>query len=175
MIKSIIIMILVASVLSTTNTASAHFFGETTTFGKYQVIFQPFPSIPTTGDNRTTLNFSILEEGANIPVFATVIVSDQSGEIFRSPTRLYEFSDITIPYTFESDGDYLISIEVLINGDPEYGTDPLVASYPISIGPDILPPFDTLILYYIFPPSAAIAAVMIYLDYRKKSTKKKLL
>jgi hypothetical protein len=81
----------------------------------------------------------------------------------------YEFSDITIPFTFPKEGDYIVTVEFKINGDPVYGKKPLKADFDLpAANPNQLIPLDELIIYYVIPASIAIAGVTIYLRRKGK-------
>jgi len=139
------------------NLAYGHFFGATQDVDGYQVVFAPYPSNPTAGSNSTLLNFSVLENGDR-----------QSGDVVGQVAyRLYEFSDITIPYTFEDTGRYVVTLQTRIIGDEKYQADPLVASFDISVGNQFIP-FDELMLFYVTPAAIAIAGITIYLHSKKK-------
>jgi hypothetical protein len=148
----------------------AHFFGATKNVDNYQVIFAPSPSTPVVGDNSTSINFSILENNTNIYNIqsAVVITEKNSGRIIEQiPYRVYEFSDITLPYTFQNATDYTITLQTRITGDEKYQNTPLVASFDISVGNQLIP-FDELMLFYVTPATIAIAAIAIYLHSKKK-------
>jgi len=134
------------------------------------VVFAPNPSTPLPGDNSTLLNFSVLENNTdniyNIQA-AVVIAEKQSGNIVSQiPYRPYEFSDITIPYTFNDTGDYTVTLYTRIIGDEKYQASPLVASFDISVGNQL--PFDELMLFYVTPAAVAIAGIAVYLRSRRK-------
>lgn len=152
------------------NLAYGHFFGATQDVDGYQVVFAPYPSNPTAGSNSSLLNFSVLENGDNIyNIHSAVVVTDrQSGDVVGQVAyRLYEFSDITIPYTFEDTGRYVVTLQTRIIGDEKYQADPLVASFDISVGNQFIP-FDELMLFYVTPAAIAIAGITIYLHSKKK-------
>jgi hypothetical protein len=66
-------------------------------------------------------------------------------------------------------GDYLVTVEIKINGDPTYGDSPLRANFDISASnPNQVIPFDELIVYYVIPGSAVMSALAVYLKKRKK-------
>jgi hypothetical protein len=153
-----------------TGVAYGHFFGATKNIDNYQVIFAPNPSTPIAGDNSTSLNFSVLENNANIyNIYAAMVVTEkQSGDIIaQMPYKLQEFSDITIPYTFNDTGTYVVTLQTRIAGDEKYQNNPLVASFDISVGNQLIP-FDELMLFYVTPATVAIAGIMIYLHSKKK-------
>src|ERR671914_164636 len=150
--------------------AYGHFFGATKNIDNYQVIFAPNPSTPIAGDNSTSLNFSVLENNANIyNIYTAMVVTEkQSGDIIgQVPYRFQEFSDITIPYTFNDTGTYIVTLQTRIAGDEKYQKDPLVASFDISVGNQFIP-LNELMLFYVAPATAAIAGIAIYLHSKKK-------
>ncbi|HUG96447.1 MAG TPA: hypothetical protein VMJ94_02815, partial [Nitrososphaera sp.] len=154
------------------NLAYGDFFGATQDIDGYQVVFAPYPSNPVAGSNSTLLNFSVLGDGDNIyNIHSAVVVTDrQSGDIVgQVPYRLYEFSDIKIPYTFNDNGRYVVTLQTRIIGDDKYQVDPLVASFDISVGNQFIP-FDELMLLYVTPAAVAIAGITIYLHEKKRSS-----
>ena len=148
----------------------AHFFGTTKNVDNYQVIFAPSPSTPVAGDNSTLLNFSVLENNANVyNLYVAMVVTDkQSGNIIgQIPYKFQEFSDITVPYMFNETGTYVVTLQTRITGDEKYQNTPLVASFDISVGNQLIP-FDELMLFYVTPATAAVAGIAIYLHSKKK-------
>jgi hypothetical protein len=89
------------------------------------------------------------------------------------PYKFYEFSDITFPYKFRNNTDYIATFEARINGDPKYQDNPLVSNFDISVGNNknafkVTIPFVQLMLYYVTPAAAAIAGITIYVFSKKK-------
>ena len=171
-ISIIIISFILAGVvfIGDTEVTYAHFFGATKNVDNYQVIFAPSPSTPVVGDNSTSLNFSVLENNTNIyNVYVAMVVTEkQSSEIIgQIPYKLQEFSDITIPYTFNETGTYVVTLQTRITGDEKYQNTPLAASFDISVGNQLIP-FDELMLFYVTPATAAVAGIAIYLHSKKK-------
>lgn len=167
---SFIVLAICIIVIIQTGVAYGHFFGATKNIDNYQIIFAPNPSTPIAGDNSTSLNFSVLENNANIyNIYAAMVVTEkQSGDIIgQIPYRFQEFSDITIPYSFNDTGTYVVTLQTRIAGDEKYQEDPLVASFDISVGNELIP-FDELMLFYVAPATAAIAGIAIYLHSKKK-------
>ena len=166
MIRALFFILAVAAAAQA-DLAYGHFFGDTKSIDKYQVVFAPNPSNPAPGDN-STLNFSVLENNTNIyNIHAAVVITDQSGDVVdQIPYRLYEFSDITVPYTFQDAGDYVVTLQTRIIGDEKYQAGPLVTSFDISVGNQV--PFDELMLLYVTPAAVAIAGITIYLRSKKK-------
>ena len=152
---------------------SGHFFGATKNIGDYQIIFAPYPALPFAGDNSTLLNFSILDkENQNVNnIFASLIIKNNvNGSIIQNtPFRFYEFSDITIPYTFKDIGDYQVSLLVRINGDPKYSQTPISADFDISAtNPNQVIPTHELVAYYLLPALSAVAIFVAFLKHKNK-------
>jgi hypothetical protein len=167
-----LLFIIIVICISATQTAIAygHFFGATKKVDDYVVIFAPQPSTPIASDNSTSLNFSVLENNTNIyNIYAAAMITEkQSGNIIgQVPYKLYEFSDITIPYTFNDTGNYVVTLQTRITGHEKYQASPLVASFDISVSNQLIP-FDELMLFYVTPVAAAIAGIAIYLHSKKK-------
>jgi hypothetical protein len=158
--------------------AYGHFFGENITRDGYQVVFQPFPFAPMAGDN-TTLNFSILdEENLNIHnIFSALVIKDQESNetIAQIPYKQYMYSDITIPYKFSNNSEYLVTLETRIIGDPKYQAQPLTATFELIVGDQTAEYFKTIMLYFVTPVCAAIiVAVLIYeLHWKKKKARER--
>ena len=124
--------------------AYAHFYGgNTVNIDKYEILFVPYPTTPTivSGNNNnssiTKLNFSVLENNSNIyNIYSALIIMKKGSDptvIAQYPYKLYEFSDITIPYAFNETGDYKIMLSTRIQGDPKYQAQPLEASFDLSV------------------------------------------
>lgn len=156
--------------------AYAHFFGENITRDGYQVVFQPFPFAPMAGDN-TTLNFSILdEENLNIHnIFSALIIQDKKTNetIAQVPYRQYMYSDITFPYKFSNNSEYLLTLETRIIGDPKFQTQPLTASFDLIVGDQTSEYFKMIMIYFVTPVCAAIiGAILIYeLQWKRKKAR----
>ena len=153
--------------------ADAHFFGATKIVNGYQIVFQPAPSVPLAGDNSTLLNFSVLDkDNQNVNnIFASLIIKEKnSGNVVKVfPFKFYEFSDLTFPFSFKEIGDYVVTLQTKINGDPFYGDNPLSVDFDLSAGnPNQIIPFDELIIYYVIPASIVILAIAIYLRRKNK-------
>jgi hypothetical protein len=157
--------------------AYGHFFGENITRDGYQVVFQPFPFAPMAGDN-TTLNFSILdEENMNIHnIFSALIIKDKESNetIAQIPYKQYMYSDITIPYKFSNNSEYLVTLETRIIGDPKYQAQPLTATFDLIVGDQTAEYFKMIMLYFVTPVCASIiVAILIYELYWKKKKGKR--
>ena len=128
----------IASSVRPPQPAEAHFYGGVTKdlADGYQVLFVPFPGTPNAGDNSTTLNFSILQDGFNVDnVYVSFTIKERdSGSVEEQvPYKFYEFSDITIPYNFQKIATYVITVETRVNGDSKYQANPLVADFEIRV------------------------------------------
>jgi len=153
--------------------ADAHFFGATKIVNGYQIVFQPAPSVPLAGDNSILLNFSVLDkDNQNVNnIFASLIIKEKnSGNVVKVfPFKFYEFSDLTFPFSFKKIGDYVLTLQAKINGDPIYGDNPLSVDFDLSAGnPNQIIPFDELITYYVIPATIVILAIAIYLKRKNK-------
>ena len=169
-LSSFSILLAICILVIQTEVAYGHFFGATKNIDNYQVVFAPNPSTPIAGDNSTSLNFSVLENNSNIySIYAAMVVTEkQSGDIIaQMPYKFQEFSDITIPYTFNDTGTYVVTLQTRIAGDEKYQDSPLVASFDISVGNQLIP-FDELMLFYVTPATVVIAGIVIYLHSKKK-------
>src|ERR687889_421122 len=159
--------------------AYAHIFTDTPNtitknIDKYQIVFLPFPNIPLVNDNSTKLNFSLMENKTDVyNVFVSLIIMDRSsGNVVEQiPYKFHEFGDITVPYTFHNVGDYIITFQARINGDPKYEVTPLTASFDISVVNPSEIPFIAWIIS-LTPIIAAIAGIVIYIDFFKKKNSK---
>jgi hypothetical protein len=136
----------------------------------YQIVFLPFPNIPLANDNSTKLNFSLIKNKTDVyNVFVSLIIKDRnSGNVVEQiPYKFYEFGDITLPYTLQNVGDYIITFHARINGDPKYEVNPLIANFDISVVKPGEIPFIAWIIS-LTPIIAAIAGIVIYMDFFKK-------
>jgi hypothetical protein len=153
--------------------AYGHFFGENITRDGYQVVFQPFPFAPVAGEN-TTLNFSILdEENLNIHnIFSALIIKEKESNqtVEQIPYKRYIYSDITFPYKFSNNSDYLITLETRVIGDPKYQTQPLIATFNLVVGDQTSEYFKSIMIYFVTPVCVAIIiAILVYELYWKKN------
>jgi hypothetical protein len=155
----------------------AHIFSDTENaitknIDKYQVVFLPFPSVPLPNDNSTKLNFSLLENNTDVyNVFVSLIIKDKESAniVEQIPYKFYEFGDITLPYTFQNVSDYIITFQARINGDPKYEANPLIANFDISVMSGEIPFIGWMVA--LIPIIAAIAGIVIYLDFSRRERK----
>jgi hypothetical protein len=146
------------------NHAYGHFIGgETKTIGNYKVLFLISPPKPIVGDSSTKINFSILDKDQNKDIksiFAALTIREKdSGKIvYKTPFRLYQFGDITFPYTFQNNTNYQLELQTKISGDPKYENKPLVANFDIS---PLGPIFPAGIDQFIIPSITAVGVILV--------------
>jgi hypothetical protein len=155
--------------------AYAHIFSDTPNtitknIDNYLIVFLSYPNIPLVNDNSTRLNFSLTENKTDVyNVFVSLIIKERnSGNVVEQiPYKFYEFGDITFPYTFQKVGDYVVTVQTRINGDPKYEVNPLIANFDISVVKPGEIPFNVWVIS-LTPIVAAIAGIVIYVDFFKK-------
>jgi hypothetical protein len=155
--------------------AYAHIFSDTPNtitknIDNYLIVFLSYPNIPLVNDNSTRLNFSLTENKTDVyNIFVSLIIKERSsGNVVEQiPYKFYEFGDITFPYTFQKVGDYVVTVQTRINGDPKYEVNPLIANFDISVVKPSEIPFNVWVIS-LTPIVAAIAGIVIYVDFFKK-------
>ncbi|HJS83068.1 MAG TPA: hypothetical protein VJ742_09575 [Nitrososphaera sp.] len=173
MVRSTILALAVIALIFQIGQADAHFFGETKQVDNYQIIFMPYPTFPVAGSNSTYLNFSFLDNGSNIfNIYSALVITQKNSEtpIEQLPYRLYEFSDISIPYAFAEPGDYTVTLQTRITGDEKYQAVPLEATFELTVDTPNRQgiPIDELMLFYVTPAAVAIAGIAIYMHSKRK-------
>jgi len=157
--------------MTSSNIASAHFLGSVKNVGDYQIVFQSSPRY-VSADQKTSLNFSILDKkNSNInSVYAALVMKEKSsGRIVEQmPYQFHEFSDLSIPYAFHNNTDYVITLLArLNNGDQKYLSNPLVADFEMSVGKTtIVSPNE--ILLPVIPITMALVGVILFLFKKRK-------
>ncbi|MDP8887218.1 MAG: hypothetical protein M3M91_05445, partial [Thermoproteota archaeon] len=101
---------------------------------------------------------------------AVIIIEKNSGRIVEQiPYRVYESSDITLPFTFQNTTDYTITLLKRITGDEKYQATPLVASFDIAVVDySSLIAFNELVLFYVTPVTLVITGIIIYQHVKGK-------
>jgi hypothetical protein len=92
----------------------------------------------------------------------------------QTPFRFYEFSDISFPYEFGTNSNYVVIFDATLNGDPLYQRNLLSASFDLFVGTRTLGiHFDKAVLLYGIPTAIIVPiGLAIYHRYRKKGTKR---
>ena len=180
---SFLIFDLQYTIVSNSNIAYAHIFSDTENSitknvdGKYQVAFLSYPPTPLVNDTSTKLNFSIMENSTDVPnIFTSLIILDKNTKsiIEQTPYKFHEFGDVTYPYTFLNDGEYTAVVQAKINGNPKYESNPLKASFDVSVhnmekSSNL---FSQIMLFYVTPIMAVIVGTIIYIDRKREKRKK---
>jgi len=128
--------------------AQAHLLGTVKQVDNYQVSFQQTPQFSSAGE-KTTMHFAVLQDNAvanNVNV-AVQIQDKESGKVVEQmPYTLHEISDITVPYTFQNNADYIVKLMMRMeDGNPEHMAKPLTADFDVSIKPtSVISPMELL-------------------------------
>jgi hypothetical protein len=175
------LLLLIATDIPHISKAYAHFIGgETKTIDNYQILFLLSPPKPVVGDNSTKLNFSVLDKEENTDVkliFAALTIKEKEEDtdtiVHQVPYKLYEFGDITFPYTFKNNTNYEAILQVRISGDPKYESTPLTASFfDISaVNPISALPFDQLMTYYVIPITIVLGGIVVAMTLLRRRIK----
>jgi hypothetical protein len=173
------LLLLIATDIPHISKAYAHFIGgETKTIDNYQILFLLSPPKPVVGDNSTKLNFSVLDKEENTDVkliFAALTIKEKDTDtiVHQVPYKLYEFGDITFPYTFKNNTNYEAILQVRISGDPKYESTPLTASFfDISaVNPISALPFDQLMTYYVIPITIVLGGIVVAMTLLRRRIK----
>jgi hypothetical protein len=176
--SSVLVIITTLLLLIAIGKAYAHFIGgETKTIDNYQILFLLSPPKPVVGDNSTKLNFSVLDKEENTDVkliFAALTIKEKDTDtiVHQVPYKLYEFGDITFPYTFKNNTDYEAILQVRISGDAKYENTPLTASFNISaVNPISALPFDQLMTYYVIPITIVLGGIVVAMTLLRRRIK----
>ncbi len=83
------------------------------------------------------------------------------------PYRFYESSDISIPYTFDDNSDYVATLLTRIMDDSKYLATPLQVDFDIPVGQaTIMSPNELLLM--VVPFTSALVGGIIFLFKKKK-------
>jgi hypothetical protein len=142
---------------------------------KYQIAFQIYPKFAR-ADQDTTLHFSIVDDkGSNlVGVYAALVMKEKEGGaiVEQMPYRFYESGDISIPYKFHDNNDYIATLFTRISGDSKYLATPLQADFDIPVGQTTtISPNELLSM--VIPFTSGLVGSIIFL-FIKKGKKKKL-
>lgn len=136
---------------------------------KYQIAFLLYPKFASAGQNAT-LHFSILDEnGYNlVGVYAALVMKEKEpGTIVEQmPYRFYESSDISIPYKFDDNSDYVATLLTRITGDSKYLATPLQADFDIPVGQTTtISPNELLLM--VIPFTSALVGGLVFVLKKK--------
>ncbi|MDQ3840546.1 MAG: hypothetical protein M3297_14910 [Thermoproteota archaeon] len=159
--------------------AYAHIFSDTENAvtknvdGRYQVSFLPYPAGLKVNDTSTRLNFSIMKNNTDASnLFTSLVITDKNtGDIVeQTPYKFHEVGDVTYPYTFRRNGEYNVGIQAKLNGDPEYESSPLMASFDVSVQDmeKMINSLQQIMLFYLTPALAAIVGSIIYIQHKRQ-------
>jgi hypothetical protein len=128
--------------------AQAHLLGNIKVVDNYQVSFQQIPQFTSAGEN-TTLHLSVVKDSAVVgnANMALKITEKESGKVVEQvPYKLHEISDITVPYTFQNNTDYVVSLMMRVDdGKPEHMAKPLTTDFDVSVKPtSVIQPTELL-------------------------------
>lgn len=140
---------------------------------KYQIAFQPYPKLVSAGQD-STLHFSILDESKSnlIGIYAALVMKEkETGKVVEQmPYRFYETSDISIPYKFHDNSNYVATLLTRINDDSKYASTPLQADFDIPVRQTTtISPNDFLLM--VVPFTAALGGSIMFLFKKKKNIK----
>jgi hypothetical protein len=156
---------------------NAHIFTDTEgavskNIDRYKVTFLPSPVFPIANDTNTKLNFSIVENNSDVTgVFAAVAIKekDTGNIIMQFPYRFYEFADISFPFTFTKNNNYIVSLQARINGDPTYYTTPLSADFEVTTSDKNII-FNEAMAYISIILALIIVITFLFFDFRRKKS-----
>jgi ABC-type cobalt transport system substrate-binding protein len=134
---------------------------------KYQMAFQLFPKFASAGQNAT-LHFDILDEkGSNlVGVYAALVMKEKEDGaiVHQMPYRFYESSgNISMPYKFDDNSDYVATLLTRINDDPKYLATPLQADFDIPIEQTIVMSPHELLPQLVLVASGIIGGIVFAL------------
>jgi len=137
---------------------------------KYQVAFQLYPKFAS-ANQSATLHFSVLDKNSSSvnSVYAAMVMKEKgSGEIVEQvPYRFYEAGDISIPYKFHDNEDYVATLLTRVDGDPKHEAAPLQVDFDVPVGQTtVMSPTDLALM--VVPFAAALAGGIIFM-LRKKA------
>jgi len=137
---------------------------------RYQIAFQLYPKYASAGQGAT-LHFSVLDKNSSSvnSVYAAMVMKEKgSGEIVEQvPYRFYEAGDISIPYRFHDNEDYVATLLTRVDGDPKHEAAPLQVDFDVPVGQaTVMSPTDLALM--VVPFAAALAGGIMFV-LRKKT------
>jgi hypothetical protein len=132
----------------------------------YQVSFLLYPKFASAGQNAT-MHFDILNNNNSnlVGVHAALVMKEkETGTIVEQiPYKFYESSNISIPYEFDDNSDYVATLLTRIEGDSKYLASPLQADFDIPVGQAIIMSPNELLPQLVLVASAIIGGIVFAL------------
>jgi hypothetical protein len=133
---------------------------------KYQIAFQLYPKFVSAGQNAT-LHFDIRDgNGSNlVGVYAALVMKEKElGTIDEQmPYRFYESNDISIPYKFDDNSDYVATLLTRVASESKYLATPLQADFDIPVGQTTtMSPNELLPMVVLFTSALAGGIVFVF-------------
>lgn len=145
---AILVLVAVPLLQQPGHLAHAHLLGIVKQVDNYQVSFQQTPQFASAGQ-KTEMHFGVLQN--NVPVgnvnVAVEIKEKESGKVVEQmPYKLHELSDITIPYTFPENADYVVNLLIRMDdGNKDHMVKPLTTDFDVSVKPtSVIQPAELL-------------------------------
>jgi hypothetical protein len=128
--------------------AQAHLLGTVKQVDNYQVSFQQTPAFVAAGQ-QTMMHFGVVQNNApigNVNVAAQIKEKESGKIIGQIPYKLHELSDISIPYTFPENTNYVVNLQMRIDdGNPQHMSKPLSTDFDVSVKPtSVIQPYELL-------------------------------
>jgi hypothetical protein len=79
---------------------------------------------------------NIVDENGDLKnIYSSVIISNKknSSIVFQTPFKFYTIGDISLPFSFPDNGDYIVSLLTKINGDRNYERVPIIANFDLKV------------------------------------------
>jgi hypothetical protein len=132
----------------------------------YQVSFLLYPKFASAGQNAT-MHFDILNNNNSnlVGVHAALVMKEkETGTIVEQiPYKFYESSNISIPYEFDDNSDYVATLLTRIEGDTKYLASPLQADFDVPVGQAIIMSPNELLPQLVLVASAIIGGIVFAL------------
>jgi hypothetical protein len=136
---------------------------------RYQIAFQLHPKFAS-ANQSAVLHFSVLENSSGVDgVHAAMVMKEkETGEIVEQvPYRFYASGDVSIPYRFDENEDYVATLLTRVDGDPKHQAAPLQADFDIPVGQaTVMSPTDLALM--VVPFAAALAGGLVFLLRKKR-------
>jgi hypothetical protein len=132
----------------------------------YQVSFLLYPKFASAGQNAT-MHFDILNKSNSnlVGVHAALVMKEkETGKIVEQmPYKFYESTNISMPYEFDDNSDYVATLLTRIEGDTKYLASPLQADFDIPVGQAIIMSPNELLPQLVLVASAIIGGIVFAL------------